>query len=100
MVSCCAEVAFDAGAMYIVCLLRFVPAEVLAGQIGFISCIPMGTSVNEATEVLSVRASFAFDFFFQAEDGIRDGHVTGVQTCALPIFCRLSGSRPAISPRA
>src|SRR5690625_4835220 len=27
-----------------------------------------------------------FFFFFQAEDGIRDGHVTGVQTCALPIF--------------
>src|SRR5690625_7226300 len=27
-------------------------------------------------------------FFFQAEDGIRDGHVTGVQTCALPIFPR------------
>src|SRR5690348_17962556 len=25
-------------------------------------------------------------FFFQAEDGIRDGRVTGVQTCALPIF--------------
>src|SRR5690625_89307 len=25
-------------------------------------------------------------FFFQAEDGIRVGHVTGVQTCALPIF--------------
>src|SRR5690606_39284308 len=25
-------------------------------------------------------------FFFQAEDGIRDFHVTGVQTCALPIF--------------
>src|SRR5437870_8518504 len=24
-------------------------------------------------------------FFFQAEDGIRDGHVTGVQTCAHPI---------------
>src|SRR5690625_7293970 len=24
-------------------------------------------------------------FFFPAEDGIRDGHVTGVQTCALPI---------------
>src|SRR5690625_5680306 len=24
-------------------------------------------------------------FFFRAEDGIRDGHVTGVQTCALPI---------------
>src|SRR5699024_11934230 len=29
-------------------------------------------------------------FFFQAEDGIRDRNVTGVQTCALPIysFCR------------
>src|SRR6266487_2013577 len=30
-------------------------------------------------------------FFFQAEDGIRDGRVTGVQTCALPI----SRSRPS-----
>src|SRR5690625_7771808 len=28
----------------------------------------------------------SFLFFFQAEDGIRDGHVTGVQTCALPIL--------------
>src|SRR5690606_40773325 len=27
-------------------------------------------------------------FFFQAEDGIRDFHVTGVQTCALPISDR------------
>src|SRR5690606_39570238 len=27
----------------------------------------------------------AVSFFFQAEDGIRDFHVTGVQTCALPI---------------
>src|SRR5262249_59122384 len=27
-----------------------------------------------------------FVFFFQAEDGIRDWSVTGVQTCALPIF--------------
>src|SRR5438876_11683312 len=29
-----------------------------------------------------------FFFFFQAEDGIRDGRVTGVQTCALPICLR------------
>src|SRR5207253_4697707 len=29
--------------------------------------------------------------FFQAEDGIRDGHVTGVQTCALPIYVSLGG---------
>src|SRR5207253_7389904 len=32
---------------------------------------------------------FFFFFFFQAEDGIRDGHVTGVQTCALPISSHL-----------
>src|SRR5207248_4189195 len=32
-------------------------------------------------------------FFFQAEDGIRDRTVTGVQTCALPIFMEvLTGS--------
>src|SRR5256884_7343772 len=31
------------------------------------------------------RAGLGF-FFFQAEDGIRDVAVTGVQTCALPIF--------------
>src|SRR2546426_5841841 len=30
--------------------------------------------------------SVCFFFFFQAEDGIRDYKVTGVQTCALPIF--------------
>src|SRR3989442_15591122 len=36
-----------------------------------------------------------FFFFFQAEDGIRDADVTGVQTCALPISRR--GSRPAPS---
>src|SRR5580765_8508432 len=36
-------------------------------------------------------------FFFQAEDGIRYGRVTGVQTCALPISARrpASSSRPA-----
>src|SRR5690625_7272099 len=31
-------------------------------------------------------------FFFQAEDGIRDGHVTGVQTCALPISYHVNNS--------
>src|SRR5690606_40308557 len=32
-------------------------------------------------------------FFFQAEDGIRDFHVTGVQTCALPILRRTLSRR-------
>src|SRR5258708_14564196 len=31
-------------------------------------------------------ATMGFFFFFQAEDGIRDDLVTGVQTCALPIY--------------
>src|SRR5207253_7303356 len=35
-----------------------------------------------------------FFFFFQAEDGIRDGHVTGVQTCALPIYFGSWGRTP------
>src|SRR5207253_4725866 len=35
--------------------------------------------------------------FFQAEDGIRDGHVTGVQTCALPIWRRAPGKSRAVA---
>src|SRR5690348_7773233 len=34
-----------------------------------------------------------FCFFFQAEDGIRDGRVTGVQTCALPISALKGAAR-------
>src|SRR5437879_12541835 len=40
-----------------------------------------------------------FSFFFQAEDGIRDTSVTGVQTCALPIYSRASAP-PAKKGRA
>src|SRR5207237_6400091 len=39
---------------------------------------PAGTTADQVWYVPSV-------FFFQAEDGIRDSSVTGVQTCALPI---------------
>src|SRR5699024_12404107 len=44
-----------------------------------------------------------FCFFFQAEDGIRDRNVTGVQTCALPISTRsipISCCAPARVPRS
>src|SRR2546421_7571157 len=34
----------------------------------------------------SAYSACGFFFFFQAEDGIRDLIVTGVQTCALPIY--------------
>src|SRR5438309_9118700 len=44
--------------------------------------VPQRTA--KAAAVLANRTQLG-DFFFQAEDGIRDGTVTGVQTCALPI---------------
>src|SRR5437660_1767803 len=37
---------------------------------------------------------------FQAEDGIRDGHVTGVQTCALPISYTIVISNTGTGPSA
>src|SRR2546429_5547361 len=50
---------------------------------------------------------FCFFFFFQAEDGIRDVAVTGVQTCALPILPKIVATpiaplalpEPRIAPR-
>src|SRR5690606_41199552 len=39
-----------------------------------------------------------FSFFFQAEDGIRVFHVTGVQTCALPIFTRVRPPQGTTAP--
>src|SRR6266581_3417933 len=58
------------------------------------------TSVAERAGLLGLGAPLRQDlgqivFFFQAEDGIRDGRVTGVQTCALPI-CR-TNARPSVS---
>src|SRR5437773_6177062 len=47
---------------------------------------------------IGVLKRFSF-FFFQAEDGIRDRDVTGVQTCALPIWrgrVRPRGRRPRV----
>src|SRR5256885_15536622 len=42
---------------------------------------------------------FVFFFFFQAEDGIRDYKVTGVQTCALPILYRETQVLPGLHLR-
>src|SRR5687767_15292822 len=39
------------------------------------------------------------NFFFQAEDGIRDKLVTGVQTCALPISARTKGAAAGLFAR-
>src|SRR5256885_5978888 len=46
-----------------------------------------GTARWEAwTGSVAVKYAVRCFFFFQAEDGIRDYKVTGVQTCALPIY--------------
>src|SRR2546425_12017824 len=47
--------------------------------------------LREAAVLVGERACGCFFFFFQAEDGIRDKLVTGVQTCALPILKAGSG---------
>src|SRR5258708_30019864 len=57
------------------CGLRFLMAETARGSVAWFC----GASVI---------------IFFQAEDGIRDDLVTGVQTCALPIWAE----RPGVSP--
>src|SRR5256885_3850244 len=46
-----------------------------------------GTKVQDLlmSEDKEYAGTFVLGFFFQAEDGIRDYKVTGVQTCALPI---------------
>src|SRR5256885_3232566 len=46
--------------------------------------MPDRTEAN-TNELNQDDARYGFCFFFQAEDGIRDYKVTGVQTCALPI---------------
>src|SRR5256886_11081359 len=50
---------------------------------GFPACASAGAARKRQSAMMLIRALF---FFFQAEDGIRDLTVTGVQTCALPIY--------------
>src|SRR5260221_4916273 len=60
---------------YLVSSLRVLPYI-----ISWTSCVNLSLVIFSA-----LCLSFFFFFFFQAEDGIRDHCVTGVQTCALPI---------------
>ena len=47
--------------------------------------------------MMRCKTLYIFVFFFQAEDGIRDADVTGVQTCALPIcMLKASGAKRAM----
>src|SRR5437868_12800172 len=46
--------------------------------------------------VLTQKLIYWWVFYFEAEDGIRDRNVTGVQTCALPIFSDVAVVVPGI----
>src|SRR2546430_11105717 len=52
---------------------------------------PVGRTASAATDA-QMHAQLLTYFFFQAEDGIRDLNVTGVQTCALPISTSRQGT--------
>src|SRR5437764_2154487 len=54
-------------------------------------------STSMSMSILPVVLVFVLLFFFQAEDGIRDTSVTGVQTCALPIFAIIMRQRVMIA---
>src|SRR2546422_8089367 len=67
----------------------------------------VGNQVDHELDDQKVATILHVFFFFQAEDGIRDVAVTGVQTCALPIYRPRSRaprdcaeSRPVISSAA
>src|SRR5204863_3400076 len=55
---------------------------------------------NKLNSKYSALCSKIESFFFQAEDGIRDLYVTGVQTCALPIYRARHRRRAAGCARA
>src|SRR5690606_40304404 len=71
----------------------YCTADIYPGKIFPLELIGITPKAN-ASQLYSMRFRLAGGegelpgpgiFFFQAEDGIRDFHVTGVQTCALPI---------------
>src|SRR5207249_7848374 len=63
-----------------------------------IPAVVAATSRSE-NALSNLTVTVMYPFFFQAEDGIRDRNVTGVQTCALPICIDAEG-RVGVSDRA
>src|SRR5699024_11525203 len=59
--------------------------------------IPFNSADSPLVPLLLPGSPVSFRFFFQAEDGIRDRNVTGVQTCALPISHARSVTEPAMT---
>src|SRR2546430_1390650 len=60
----------------------------LLDYVRYIGLCVLAAECRKANDSQDDRHFYFFVFFFQAEDGIRDLTVTGVQTCALPISCR------------
>src|SRR5256885_78126 len=90
VVSVGADIAFDADPKFFACLVRFESSSV-------------STTLPTAYDVYPLDGRHdggyypvndCVIFFFQAEDGIRDYKVTGVQTCALPISASSAKSMP------
>src|SRR5256885_1488864 len=77
------DIAFDADPKFFASLDRFESSSVP-------TTLPTAYNVNLLVGrhdggYYTVKDCVSLVFFFQAEDGIRDYKVTGVQTCALPI---------------
>src|SRR2546430_8971289 len=64
---------------------RFESHHTVAGSVNAVEARGVEMHLLSIEKVRWLLLGFRF-FFFQAEDGIRDLTVTGVQTCALPIY--------------
>src|SRR5687767_15495827 len=94
VVSVGADIAFDADPHILACLVRFESSSVTTTIPTAYDVYPLDGrhdggyyTVKDCVTIDVVPGTQGNNvFFFQAEDGIRDKLVTGVQTCALPIF--------------
>src|SRR5256884_168022 len=93
VVSVGADIAFDADPKFFACLVRFESSSVPTTLPTAYDVYPLDGRHDGG--YYTVKDCVTIDvltrtplFFFQAEDGIRDVAVTGVQTCALPISHR------------
>src|SRR2546425_1243930 len=74
-------------------LITISTTPVIAGDsfemdaVGDLRLTPLrrGLAIDSTVDIFTFYVPHRHIFFFQAEDGIRDKLVTGVQTCALPI---------------
>src|SRR5437868_8518974 len=71
-----------------------------SGAAGVFSTFDMGALMLSRVITVTLIWLSVFFFFFQAEDGIRDRNVTGVQTCALPIFFAKKSAGDSIEAEA